>query len=92
MAKVTWKDEISKWDHLKHLSYAVAVGTEKERMDALRKDADITIINRENLQWLIEKSGMPFDYQMVILNLSKRMNSTRNDTYVSKFKTLFFVF
>lgn len=68
VAKVTWKDEITKWDHLQDLSYAVAVGTEKERMDALRQNADITIINRENLQWLIEKSKMPFDYDMVVLD------------------------
>lgn len=68
VAKVTWKDEITKWDHLQDLSYAVAVGTEKERMDALRQNADITIINRENLQWLIEKSRMPFDYDMVVLD------------------------
>lgn len=68
VAKVTWKDEITKWDHLRNLSYAVAVGTERERMDALRQNADITIVNRENLQWLIEKSKMPFDYDMVVLD------------------------
>lgn len=68
VAKVTWSDEIQKWDHLKHLRYAVAVGSEKERLDALQSDADIYIINRENLQWLIEKSGLPFDYDMVVLD------------------------
>lgn len=68
VAKVTWKDEILKWQHLRHMSYAVAVGTEKERMEALNKNADITIINRENLQWLIEKSGVPFDYDMVVID------------------------
>lgn len=68
VAKVTWKDEILKWQHLRHMSYAVAVGTEKERMEALQKNADITIINRENLQWLIEKSGVPFDYDMVVID------------------------
>lgn len=68
VAKVTWKDEILKWQHLRHMSYAVAVGTEKERMEELHKNADITIINRENLQWLIEKSGVPFDYDMVVID------------------------
>ena len=68
VAKVTWKDEITKWDHLQNLSFAVAVGSEKERMDALKQNADITIINRENLQWLIEKSKMPFEYDMVVLD------------------------
>ena len=68
VAKVTWKDEITKWDHLQNLSFAVAVGSEKERIDALKQNADITIINRENLQWLIEKSKMPFEYDMVVLD------------------------
>ncbi len=68
VAKVTWSDEIKKWDHLQHLRYAIAVGPEKERLAALQSDADIYIINRENLQWLIEKSGMPFEYDMVVLD------------------------
>lgn len=68
VAKVTWSDEIKKWDHLQHLRYAVAVGPEEDRLAALQSDADIYIINRENLQWLIEKSGMPFEYDMVVLD------------------------
>ena len=68
VAKVTWSDEINKWDHLSHLTYSVAVGSEKERLSALKKKADLYMINRENLQWLIEKSGLPFDYDMVVLD------------------------
>ena len=68
VAKITWSDEIDKWDHLSHLTYSVAVGSEKERLSALKKKADLYMINRENLQWLIEKSGLPFDYDMVVLD------------------------
>lgn len=68
VAKVTWSDEIDKWDHLSHLTFSVAVGSEKERLSALKKRADLYMINRENLQWLIEKSGLPFDYDMVVLD------------------------
>ena len=68
VAKVTWSDEIDKWDHLSHLTYSVAVGSEKERLSALKKKADLYMSNRENLQWLIEKSGLPFDYDMVVLD------------------------
>lgn len=68
VAKVTWSDEIEKWDHLSHLTYSVVVGSEKERLIALKEKADVYIINRENLQWLIEKSGTPFDYDMVVLD------------------------
>ena len=68
VAKYSWPDEIEKWDHLSSLRYSVVVGTAKERLEALKADADIFIINRENLQWLIEQSGMPFDYDMVVLD------------------------
>ncbi len=68
VARFTWPAEIRKWDHLKNLRYSAAVGTESERKSALRKDADIYIINRENVQWLIEESGLPFDYDMVVID------------------------
>ncbi len=64
----TWPAEIRKWDHLQGLTYSVAVGTESERKAALRQMADIHIINRENVQWLIEESGLSFDYDMVVLD------------------------
>ena len=68
VAKTTWSDEIRKWEHLHSLRYSVAVGTEKERLDALHTPADIYIINRENVQWLIEKSGVPFDFDMLVID------------------------
>ena len=63
-----WPAEIQKWDHLKGLTYSVAVGTETERRAALQQTTDIHIINRENVQWLIEESGLPFDYDMIIID------------------------
>lgn len=68
VARDTWPLEIKKWKHLKYLTYAVAVGTVKERKAALMANADITIINRENLGWLIDNSGFPFNYDMVIID------------------------
>lgn len=68
MASVTWSAEIEKWEHLKILKYSVAVGTEAERLIALNAQADIYIINRENVQWLIEKSGIPFDFDMLVVD------------------------
>lgn len=67
VAKNTWSAEIEKWDHLSGLKYSIAVGTAAERMKALKSDADIYIINRENIPWLIEKSDLPFDYDMVVI-------------------------
>ena len=68
VARDTWPTEIEKWDHLKDLKYAVAVGTESERLSALRKKAHVYIINRENVQWLVEDSGLPFDFDMVVID------------------------
>ena len=68
VARFTWSAEIEKWEHLSGLQYSVAVGTEKERLEALQRQADIYIINRENVQWLIEKSGVPFDFDMVVID------------------------
>jgi SNF2 family DNA or RNA helicase len=68
VARDTWPEELRKWDHLSGLRYAVAVGSEDERRAALQKSADITIINRENVGWLIEQSGARFDYDTVVID------------------------
>lgn len=68
VARDTWPTEIQKWDHLHGLTYSVAVGTESERIAALKKNTLIHIINRENVQWLIEQSGLPFHYDMVVID------------------------
>lgn len=68
VAATSWPDEIEKWDHLRHLRFAVAVGSVDERIAALQSDADIYLINRENVTWLIDESGLPFDYDMVVID------------------------
>ena len=68
VARDTWPMEIEKWDHLKGLTYSVAIGTEQERKLALTKKADVYIINRENVDWLVNKSGLPFDYDMLVID------------------------
>ena len=73
MAQNTWTQEISKWEHLKHLRYSVAVGTEKERLQALRQQASLYIINRENVTWLVEKTDFTYD-AIVIDELSSFKN------------------
>ena len=68
VARGTWPEEIAKWDHLKGLTYSVICGTVQERRAALAKPVSVYIINRENVQWLIEKSGFPFDFDMLVLD------------------------
>ncbi|WP_038113510.1 SNF2-related protein [Veillonella montpellierensis] len=68
VARDTWPSEINKWNHLKGLTYSVVVGSETERKEALRRKADIYITNRENVEWLVSKSGFPFDFDMVVID------------------------
>ena len=64
----SWAAEIAKWDHLNGMTYSLILGTKEQRLAALRQKADLYIINRENVQWLIESSGMPFDFDMVVID------------------------
>ena len=66
VARDTWPEEIRKWDHLKDLTCSVVVGNVAERRRALQQEADIYIVNRENLAWLYQNSRLVFD--MVVLD------------------------
>ena len=68
VARDTWPLEIEKWNHLDGLTYSVAIGSEAERKSALTKSADVYLINRENVDWLISKSGHSFDFDMVVID------------------------
>lgn len=67
VAEKTWSDEIEKWDHLQHMTYSKILGTPKKRLEALHREADIYITNRENVAWLVEhyKAKWPFDTVVV---------------------------
>ncbi|MBT3273408.1 MAG: DEAD/DEAH box helicase [Spirochaetales bacterium] len=68
VANIGWPAEVDKWDHLQNLICSVAVGTEAERKAALMRPADIYIINRENVQWLIDDSKLPWGYDTVVVD------------------------
>lgn len=63
-----WLDEVKKWNHLNYLRCSLVVGTEQERKRALWANADIYIINRENVQWLIDESGIQFDFDTLVVD------------------------
>ena len=86
VAKTTWPEEIEKWEHLRNLTYSVAVGTETERAEALRKKADIYIINRENVPWLVEKSGISFDFDMLVIDELSSFKSAQSKRFRSLLK------
>lgn len=70
----TWPKEIKKWEHLKDLRISVAVGDAKTRKSALKKDADIYVINRENVTWLLD--NYEFDFDMVVIDELSSFKST----------------
>jgi len=65
---ISWPDELKKWEHLHFLKSSIVIGTEMERLRALKAKADIYIINRENLEWLVTKSGYKFDFDTVVID------------------------
>nr|DAE16780.1 MAG TPA: Chromatin remodeling complex ATPase [Siphoviridae sp. ctVii20]DAE19343.1 MAG TPA: Chromatin remodeling complex ATPase [Siphoviridae sp. ctezl47] len=84
VARDTWPAEIEKWEHLKYMTYSVVVGTEEERKQALLKQALVYIINRENVDWLVSKSGVPFRFDMVVID---ELSSFKSHTS-KRFKSL----
>lgn len=76
VAEDTWSREQEKWDHLSSLRVVKVMGSEKQRLAALKADADIYVINRENVVWLVENCGRRWPFEMVIIDeLSSFKNS-----------------
>ena len=76
VARDQWIAEVGKWEHLSDLRVSVVVGTEQERKIALMRSADVDVINRENVVWLVEKSGAVLDFDMLVVDeLSSFKNS-----------------
>jgi len=67
VANSTWAQEAEKWEHLEHLKVSVCTGSEKTRRSALHREADVYVINRENVVWLVDlyKKKWPFDCVIV---------------------------
>lgn len=86
VAKTTWKDEIQKWEHLSLLQYSIVVGTEQERLAALKAKADIYIINRENVQWLVEESGHDFAFDMIVIDELSSFKNGKSKRFQSLMK------
>lgn len=81
VANNTWPDEIKKWDHLSHLTYSVVTGNKQQRLAALRQDVNLYIINRENLKWLVEDYGVPFFYDMIVIDELSSFKSYRSQRF-----------
>ena len=68
VAEATWHDEAAKWDHLAGLRLSTVLGSAAQRKAALASPADLYIINRENVPWLVETCGRAWPFDMVVLD------------------------
>lgn len=84
VANMTWPDEIHNWAHLCHLEYAVMTGDETSRLSALRTKAQVYIINRENVEWLVNVMGTRWDFDLVVIDEA----SNFKDSSTKRFKAL----
>ena len=77
VAEDTWSTEVGKWDHLKHLKISKILGTKKQRKEALNKDADIYVTNRENVDWLVSECFDSWIWDMVIIDELSSFKSSK---------------
>lgn len=81
VAKDTWPDEIFEWEFSRHdLTFSVLVGDEEQRERARCREADIHIINRENIKWLWGRWGRCWPYDMLVYDEASRLKGGNKRT------------
>lgn len=75
----TWPDEVTKWNHTQSMTYSVVAGTQKKRIQALDEDADIYLIGKENVKWLID--SRLFDFDMVVIDELSTFKNPRSQRF-----------
>ncbi|WP_075979900.1 DEAD/DEAH box helicase [Bacillus massilinigeriensis] len=83
VASTTWEEEVEKWDHLHELRISKVLGSEKQRVAALYKKADIYIINRENVTWLVEHFDSDWPFDMVVIDELSSFKSSKAQRFKS---------
>jgi SNF2 family DNA or RNA helicase len=83
VAEETWSTESQKWDHLKHLRLSLVLGSEGQRKQALLAKADIYVINRENVAWLIAHYGTAFPFDMTVIDELSSFKSAKSIRFKS---------
>lgn len=87
VARDTWPAEATKWDHLAGLTVAVAVGSKNQRLDALAQSAMVTVINRENIPWLVGYYGQAWPFDMVVIDELSSFKNHRAKRFTTLVKT-----
>lgn len=82
VARTVWSEEAAKWDHTKHLRVSKVLGSnERVRMEALQQTADIYVINRENVAWLVGKLGRKWPFDMVVIDELSSFKSQKSERF-----------
>lgn len=84
VADDTWAREVDKWDHLRHLTISKVLGSVTDRRRALKQNADIYVINRENVEWLVAEYGSGWPFETVVID---ELSSFKNHQ-AKRFKAL----
>lgn len=81
VAEDTWSSEVEKWEHLKNLKISKVLGKEETRIIALKENADIYVINRENVEWLVEYLGKGWFFDMVVIDELSSFKSPKSNRF-----------
>lgn len=83
VANSVWGREIKSWEHTEFISVAVATGSEKERIAAIEQNADVTVINIENVPWLVELVGKKWHYDCVVIDEATKVKNPSSKRFKS---------
>jgi len=88
VANSVWRQEAALWDHLRHLKVQVCTGTEKARLSALQSQADVYVINRENVPWLVAQYGKRWPFDCVVIDEASSFKNASSQRFKALRKTL----
>ena len=88
VANSVWHKEAANWQHTKHLKFSIVTGSEKERLASLHKTADVYVINRENVSWIVEHYAKKWPFDMIVLDESSSFKSASSQRFKSLRKTI----
>ena len=88
VANSVWHKEAVNWQHTKHLKFSIVTGSEKERLAALHKTADIYVINRENVTWIVEHYAKKWPFDMIVIDEASSFKSPSSQRFKSLRKTI----
>lgn len=88
VANSVWLQETRIWDHLKHLEVSICTGSERNRISALSREADVYVINRENVAWLVETYGKKWPFDCVVIDEASSFKSSSSQRFKALKKIL----